>query len=243
MDKPQIFISENPDALAANFSRKLIGDLQKIFATKSKATVGLSGGNTPKKVFEYIAKNLATSTHWHKTHFFWGDERCVPAESDESNYGEAKRLLFDKIDIPSGNLHPIRGENDPEDEAKRYAEELNNYLDIVDGIPRFDINILGLGDDGHTASIFPDQMELLADERWCAVAQHPLSKQKRVTLTGKVLNHAATTYFLIAGSNKARIVKEIIGKAVEAEAYPAFYIFPEQGHLAYCLDKEAARGL
>lgn len=239
MPKPTLHVYNDLQDMAIGFSNHLIQVLKELSQKQEKITVGLSGGNTPKIIFKYLADNHVNSVVWEKVHFFWGDDRCVPEESSESNYGVAKRLFFDFIDIPKNNIHSVLGENNPEEEAKRYSEELTRFLSKTNGLPTLDINILGMGDDGHTASIFPYQIDLLNSDKICEVAAHPDSGQKRITITGKTLNNSKKTYFLIAGSNKAEVLKAVLEGSEKAKNYPTYFIDPENGTLDYFVDKAA----
>ena len=200
----------------------------------------LSGGNSPKGLFKKISKKYKDEIPWERIHLWWGDERCVSPESEQSNYKMTVDYLLSNIDIPKENIHRIRGEEEPEQEAKRYSAELQETLNLRGKDPVFDLIILGLGDDGHTASIFPDQIELFDYPENCAVAQHPITGQKRITLTGNVLNNANRIYFLVTGENKAMRVSEIMNDNEAAKLLPAYYISPENGDLIWFLDVEAA---
>lgn len=209
-------------------------------STQAVFNIALSGGNSPKGLFEKISKEYASRIPWGRIHLWWGDERCVPPDNKESNYKMTVDYLLANIDIPDENIHRIYGEDNPEGEAERYSQELEGALILRNGIPVFDIIILGLGDDGHTASIFPDQIGLFEYDRNCAVAMHPVTEQKRITLAGKVLNNASQIYFLVTGKNKSERVEEIINDHDVAKLLPAYYISPRNGKFTWFLDKEAA---
>lgn len=207
---------------------------------KDQVHVALSGGSTPKIVFDFLAENFKESINWSRIHFYWGDERCVPPTDDDSNYKMTVEHLFSKIMVPKENIHRILGENDPKSEALRYANLLEINLDRVEGVPQFDLVILGMGDDGHTASIFPHEIELWDAEDHCVVATHPDSGQKRVSINGQVINTSKEVAFLVTGSSKAEKVKAIVEKTKGSEAYPASLVNPESGNLIWLLDKDAA---
>jgi len=219
-------------------------EFSKYFAEKAKGEasfhVALSGGSTPKIVFDVLAKEFGASIDWKSVHFYWGDERCVLPTDDESNYKMTVEHLLSKIDIPEENIHRIKGEEDPEAEAVRYAQVLKNELPSKNGFPQFDLVILGMGDDGHTASIFPHEIELWQSENLCAVAVHPDSGQKRITITGNVINHSKTVAFLVTGATKEEKVGEIINCDGACETYPANLVAPTSGDLLWFLDKAAA---
>ena len=205
--------------------------------------VALSGGSTPKIVFDVLADNFADKVDWSKVHFYWGDERCVPPSDNESNYKMTLEHLFSKIEVPEENINRILGEKDPGGEALRYANLLEIDLDRVAGVPQFDLVILGMGDDGHTASIFPDEIELWDAADHCVVATHPDSGQKRVSINGKVINTAKEVAFLVTGASKAEKVKAVVQKTKGSEAYPASLVNPASGNLIWFLDQAAASKL
>nr|WP_298925414.1 6-phosphogluconolactonase [uncultured Allomuricauda sp.] len=210
---------------------------------KSVFHVALSGGSTPKVVFDVLADEFSSKIDWNKIHFYWGDERCVPPTDDESNYKMTVEHLFSKIDVPKENIHRVLGENEPLGEAYRYANLLEINLDRIDGIPQFDLVILGMGDDGHTASIFPHEIELWNAQYHCTVATHPESGQKRVSINGKVINTAKEVAFLVTGAGKAEKVKAILEKTEGFEVYPASLVNPSSGNLVWFMDEDAASGL
>lgn len=209
--------------------------------TKDAYHCALSGGSTPKLLFDYLAKEYADSPSWNNVHFYWGDERCVPPEDEESNYKMTKERLLDKVPIPEQNVHRVLGEADPKKEAARYGSELTAHIPVQNGLPVFDLIILGMGGDGHTASIFPHQMELLTTKSICAVAQHPESGQHRVTLTGPVINAAREVAFLVTGQGKSEKVTEILNHSGNWKDYPAAHIELENGKVIWYLDEAAAR--
>ncbi|MDC6365044.1 MULTISPECIES: 6-phosphogluconolactonase [Flavobacteriaceae] len=202
--------------------------------------VALSGGSTPKIVFDVLAQNFSDRIDWENIHFYWGDERCVPPTDEQSNYKMTVEHLFSKIELPEANIHRILGENDPTSEAMRYANLLEINLDRVAEVPQFDLVILGMGDDGHTASIFPHEIELWNSPDHCVVATHPDSGQKRVSINGKVINTAKEVAFLVTGASKAEKVKSVVEKMGGSEAYPASLVNPESGNLVWFLDKDAS---
>ncbi|HLG32959.1 MAG TPA: 6-phosphogluconolactonase, partial [Ignavibacteriaceae bacterium] len=175
-----------------------------------------------------------------KIHLFWGDERCVHPEDEESNFGMTKKFLLDYIDIPEKNVHRIRGEENPEKEAIRYTNEIKKYVPFYKELPLFDLIMLGLGEDGHTASIFTNQKRLINSDKICEVAVHPVSGQKRITLTGTVINNAKRIIFLVTGGNKSGVIKELL-EGKEKNKYPAAYINSIHGRTDYFMDKQAAK--
>ncbi|CAH1000986.1 6-phosphogluconolactonase [Neolewinella maritima] len=201
----------------------------------------LSGGSTPKLLFQLLAEEYRDKIDWSRLHFFWGDDRMVPYDDPESNYGEVKKLLFDHVPVEAEQIHPVPTELEPQEAARAYAATILEHLpQNSDGLPIFDINMLGMGTDGHTASIFPDSMELLTDERVCAVVKHPESGQLRVTLTGPVINASDEVVFLITGNSKTLRVAQIVNREQQATTFPAAHINPSSGRLHWFLDQAAA---
>jgi 6-phosphogluconolactonase len=204
-------------------------------------SIALSGGSTPQLLYSILGEHYSNSAPWEYVQFFWGDERCVPGDHPESNYGMAKSNFFDKITIPASNIHRIRGDEDPAKEAIRYSGEILSNIPVRYGLPSFDIILLGLGEDGHTASIFPENMDLLFSDRICEVTVHPVSFQKRITVTGKVINNSGSVIFLVTGKKKAEIVSEVIKRTSSVNKFPASYIDPGHGELRWLIDIEAGR--
>lgn len=222
--------------VAIEFSKYLAAFVNE----REKVHIALSGGSTPKIVFDELASSFKDEFDWEKVHFYWGDERCVPPSDEESNFKMTVEHLLSKIEIPEGNIHRIQGENAPIKEAQRYGELLAEKLPIVDGIPQFDLIILGMGDDGHTASIFPHEIYLWDSEANCEVAIHPDSGQHRVTITGKIINNAKTVAFLVTGAGKSEKVRIITQQELGCEEYPASLVNPTSKELLWFLDQEAA---
>lgn len=210
-------------------------------SVQERFNILLSGGNTPAELYKRINKKYAYSIDWERIHLWWGDERCVEPDNVNSNFKQANDFLIAHILIPDENIHRIKGENNPETEALRYAAEINENLNLRGGNPVFDLVLLGLGEDGHTASIFPDELELFEDERVCAVTKHPLSGQKRITITGRVLNNANRVFFMVTGANKAQRISEIMNDDEAAKLLPAYYISPANGELIWFIDEAAAQ--
>lgn len=234
----QIFKSK--EEMNQTFTKKV----KEIISQKDTITIALSGGSTPKSLFDYWAKLPEGEIDWKKVKFFWGDERCVPPTHEESNYKMTKEHLFDHIPVQEGQIFRIHGENNPAEEAKRYGELLSQELEKSADTPSFDILMLGMGDDGHTASIFPHEISLWDSHENCVTATHPTSGQQRVSLTGKVINASKHIFFLVTGENKADKVKEIIKQPDEAvKKYPAALVQPHSDNLHWYLDDSSAKFL
>lgn len=217
--------------------------LKKELEGRASYHIALSGGSTPKGVFDLLATPRYSDLDWSKVYLYWGDERCVPPTDNESNYKMTKDHLLSKVSIPETNIHRIHGEEIPSQEASRYGKIIEESVSEVDGIPQFDLVMLGLGDDGHTVSIFPDQIALWDSPKNCEVATHPESGQKRITITGRLVNHAKKVAFLVTGTAKADRVREIIQEEGEYQVYPASKVKPTSGEVYWFLDTEAATGM
>ena len=234
--RPETLIFDNPEALAAGFGKWFYNFIND----RPIVHVALSGGSTPKLFFQVLSRQYVHKIDWSKIQVFWGDERCVPPDHEESNFLMTRQYLLDQAPIHQQNIHRIQGESIPEAAAERYGELIADILPQRDNLPVFDLIILGLGADGHTASIFPGQMRLLESDHFCDVATHPESGQQRITLTGRVINNAANICFLVAGEGKSKVVAEILNNTGDWEGYPASYVRPGRGSLHWFLDQDAA---
>lgn len=238
MIKEEIKVYEDINNLCVGFT----DFLKKLLEVYPRINLSLSGGNTPKALFEFWSKNCQESIDWERITLFWGDERCVPPEDSMSNFGMTKEYLIDKVPAITGqNTRRVHGENEPNEEAEWYNKALRRKLPLREDIPCFEIVMLGLGDDGHTVSIFPDQIDLWDSEKDCIVAEHPETKMKRISITGRVVNNAQYVVFLVTGKNKAQKVKEIIESRKQfSNQYPAARVNPKYGYLYWFMDQEAA---
>jgi 6-phosphogluconolactonase len=223
------------ESLARDF-----GDmLQQLASDRETISIALSGGSTPKVVFDILSAEYLQKIAWSKLRLFWGDERCVAPDDKESNYGMTKHHLIDKVPILPQHIFRVMGELEPKEAARQYVQTLTNELPLKNGLPEFDLVLLGMGDDGHTASVFPHEIHLWDTGNVCEVATHPESGQKRVTLTGNVINNAQNIVFLVTGSSKAEKVHEIINKKGQFNSYPASLVDTDKS--TWMLDEEAAK--
>ena len=206
-------------------------------------SMALSGGSTPKAVFRFLAEHFNKQIPWEKVQLFWGDERCVPTDDKESNYRMANENLLTHIPIPESNIFRIKGEIDPQEEALKYKKVVEQNVTMEEVMPVFDLFMLGMGDDGHTASVFPDHSELFQSDRLFEVAVHPETGQQRITATGKLINHARVIVFLVTGEAKSSVVADILNKTGPWEKFPAAMVRPHNGKLYWLLDEGAASKL
>lgn len=186
--------------------------------------LALSGGETAKQMYELWVKEYADKIDWERLHFYWVDERCVAPDSPDSNYGHAHRLLFAPLYVAESQIHRIKGENNPEEEAIRYAAEVEKHVPSYKGLPHFDCIILGVGNDLHTASIFPHTMDLLTDNRTYATAAHRESGQIRVTMTGPVILNNSPLIVPVIGSGKGTVVDALEHPRYDLHPTPAIYV-------------------
>ncbi len=222
---------QSPEDLAAGFAAIFYRKIDEMLKDKAEMNIALSGGNTPKVFFKKLAEEYSRKIEWNRINFYWVDERCVPPDSPDSNFGNAYNTLFKFINISLSRLHRIKGEAPAEKESERYSELVKHNVPGDDFLPVFDIILLGIGEDGHTASIFPDQMALLTSPKLFASANHPDNHQLRITMTGKVINNAKNVYFLVTGMRKSAIVNDILHCDEKAIHYPASFIRPTKGKL------------
>jgi 6-phosphogluconolactonase len=238
--RPDIITAPDAEQTADQMAQRVMIYLNNRITQTKYVSIALSGGNTPKLLFQIFSDKYSTQIQWQRIHIYWCDERCVPPDHADSNYGMTKQYLLNHNTIPEQNIHRIEGESDPIAETIRYAKEVNTFVKTIRGLPAFDWILLGMGEDGHTASIFPDQMELLTTEKLTAVAVHPQSGQKRITLTGRIINNADWITFLVTGNNKAELVSKILKQDSLSLNFPAAKVEPNHGRLEWYLDSEAA---
>jgi 6-phosphogluconolactonase len=239
MNEP-VRVFGTPFELAESFAGEIVQKIKDAGSHKRHITLALSGGSTPELLFSILGDHFTNAAPWSHVHFFWGDERCVPPVSPDSNFGMAFRNLIKKIKIPENNIHRIYGEKEPSGEARRYAALIEQHTKKKENLPAFDMIILGMGEDGHTASIFPGLENLFVSEKICEVSVHPVTRQKRITLTGPVINNADNVKFLVTGRKKSEIVRQIINKEGNYMNFPASHIVPVHGTIEWLLDAEAA---
>ena len=235
-----LLVYENKEALAEATARNFADRAEQAIKSAGRFTVALAGGSTPKATYEILARDYAEDLDWSSLHFFFGDERTVPPDHEDSNYRMAKETLLDHIS--PGSVHRMRGEMLPDEAAMDYESELHEFFGSLGEPPNLDLIMLGLGEDGHTASLFPDTPALGVTDRW--VAQNPVPKLEtvRITLTLPVLNAARAVEFLVAGEGKAEALVEILEGNAEPSEYPAKLIDPT-GDLTWQVDQAASSQL
>ena len=231
----QVYIHKNAEETALALATCIAKEAEK---SQRLFAMAISGGQTPEILFSVLAQHFIKKIRWENVHIFWVDERCVPPDDNQSNYKNAYIHWLSKISIPKENIHRIRGEDNPTDEAIRYGQEIKKVCNSASGYPVFDFILLGLGVDGHTASIFPGQEYLLTAKSICKTSVHPASAQKRISLSGKVINNALRVAFLVTGQEKKEIVKRVIYD--NDPTLPASFVQPKKGKVYWFLDDYAA---
>jgi len=242
-DRPEVRVLPDLDYVV-RAAADTFEELAKSKAREGKVfTVALSGGSTPVRLFELLASEpYRSQMPWKSIHFFWGDERAVPPDASESNFGTANATLLSKVDVPDENIHRIKGElDDSVVAATEYEAELLRFFGLQQGeVPRFDLVFLGMGPDGHTASLFPGTQALSEIHRLVVAPWVDRLQAHRITLTLPVLNKAAHALFLVTGQDKAEVLRTVLHGDPDKPHYPAQLIRPENGDLTWLVDEAAA---
>jgi 6-phosphogluconolactonase len=211
--------------------------------TRGRCSIALSGGTTPRTLYRLLASQFRDQVPWEHVHVFWADERYVPAADPRSNYRMAKELLLDHVPCPAANIHPMpTGLPSAELAASDYEGTLRTHFRRT-GWPAFDLVLLGLGDDGHTASLFPGSPALTENSRWVVAVEAPADPPSRLTLTLPVITQAAAVFFLVAGAAKARALHQVLEGVSEWTVYPAAGLLTERTNVTWWVDAEAAARL
>lgn len=243
---PIVSIFEDGDALARGAAEEFLRRAVRKLEARDSFSVALSGGSTPKRLFELLAAEpFRSRMPWARIRFFWGDERTVPPEHPDSNFGMADRLLLSRVPIRPENVHRIPGEYSPPDRAAaEYEATLRRVFRLTEGdLPRFDLVFLGMGSDGHTASLFPGTAALTETRRLVVANWVEKLDAHRLTLTCPVFNRAACIVFLVSGAEKSEMLPRILADGGRAPRYPAQLIRPSKGELHWYIDRAAGRAL
>lgn len=225
-------------ALAAAAAAQFADIAERAIAARGKFNVALSGGTTPREIYRVIALEYADSIEWERVHVYWGDERCVPLEDPENNAHMAMVAMLRDVSIPPENIHRIPVQLPSEEAADTYQRTLLKHF--RDMLPRFDLILLGIGADGHTASLFPASPVLDEEDRWVVATQAPTGDADRVTLTLPVLNAALHILFLVVGTEKAEALATILAtETIDDSALPAARVQPTIGTVTWMVDQSA----
>jgi 6-phosphogluconolactonase len=242
----EIKVFGTTDELVQETARRIADLATETINAQGVFSIALSGGSTPGPVYEALASSpLAQQIEWPKVHIFWGDERCVEPADARSNYHMAKLALLDRVAIPLENIHRMKGEDEPHNAAEDYEVELRDFIGLEQTFlgAGLDLVLLGLGDNGHTASIFPGLPALLEPERWILAQYVEVVGMWRLTMTPPAINAASNVWFVVSGAGKARVLQRVIEGPFEPEVLPAQTIKATSGNLVWLLDQPAASAL
>ena len=234
-----------PQDLFQAAAEEVIRSATDAVAKRGRFTIALSGGSTPRNLYTLIAANASATLPWDKMFFFWGDERHVPPDSPDSNYRMAKESLLSKVPIPPANIFPVPAENpDAAQVAEVYEQTLRRFFAVAPGeFPRFDLILLGMGPDGHTASLFPETAALQEKSRLVVANWVEKLGGSRITFTLPLLNSARCVAFLVSGTDKAAALHEVLEGNAPADKYPSRLVQPSDGKLIWFVDRAAASEL
>ena len=241
--KPDIRIFKDAENLSRAAAIIFTQQAVKSISKRDRFLVALNGGNTPIRLFQMLATDFHDQVDWNKVHIFWGDERCVLPEDAGSSYGQAQEVLLSRVPIPASNIHRVKGELGPMETSKEYAITLKRFASPPLAWPRFDLVYLGMGEDGHTASLFPGSPLDVAEAVIPVTAQYQDRPANRVTLTPAVFNSARLVAFMVTGKKKADTLAKVLSESYNPAQYPAQRIKPKDGELIWLVDEEAASKL
>lgn len=241
--KPEIHVFNDLEGLSRAAADLFIEQAEQSIAARNRFLVALNGGGTPTRLFELLATDYHEKVEWSKLHVFWGDERCVPPEDAGSSYGQARDILLTHVLIPDVNIHRIKGELGPAEASKDYSLTLRGFASPPLEWPRFDLVFLGMGEDGHTASLFPGSPVDVSEPTMPVTAHYQDRPANRVTLTPIVFNSARMIAFMATGEKKANTLAEVLSDSYNPERYPAQRIDPKDGRLIWLVDEAAASKL
>ena len=241
--KPEIRIFKDLEELSRAAANLFIEQAAQSIAERNYFLVALNGGSTPTRLFQLLATDYREKVDWSKVDIFWGDERCVPPDDVGSSYGQARNALLDRVSIPDANIHRIKGELGPAEASKDYSLILRRFASPPFEWPRFDLIYLGMGEDGHTASLFPGSSVDVSEPTMPVTAHYQDRPADRVTLTPNVFNSARMIIFMAIGEKKAVMLTEVLSERYNPVLYPAQRIHPKDGRLIWLVDEAAASKL
>ncbi len=237
--KPDLRIFPDVESLSRAAAQGLMDRINATVLGGGHFYLTLAGGNTPRALYRVLGADYRHEIPWQQVHVFWGDERYVPPDDTRSNYRTARETLLDHIPLPTKNIHPMPTDYaEPQDAARAYERTLKNFFTGL--WPRFNVVLLGLGSDGHTASLFPGSSALEEKERWVVAAKGPAEPRQRLTLTLPVLIHSDQIYFLVAGSDKAAALRRALADAPDSRNRPAAGVRLRHASVVWWTDAAAA---
>jgi 6-phosphogluconolactonase len=241
--KPEIRVFKDVEKLSRAAAHLFVEQAMQSIGERNQFLVALNGGNTPARLFQLLATTFREKLDWSKVHVFWGDERCVPPDDAGSSFGQAMEALLRHVPIPDENIHRIKGEWGPTQASREYSVLLKQFAAPLLKWPRFDLVFLGMGEDGHTASLFPGSPIELSEPTLPVTAHYQDRPANRVTLTPVVFNSARMVAFMATGEKKAQTLAQVLSDRYNPELYPAQRIEPKSGRLVWLVDSEAASRL
>lgn len=241
--KTEVRIFKNMESLSREAADIFTGQGMQSITQRDRFLVALNGGSTPTRLFQLLATEYRDNIDWNKVHIFWGDERCVPPDDPESSYGQARGLFLSHVSIPDSNIHRVNGELEPAEASRDYLRTLKKFSSPPLEFPRFDLVYLGMGEDGHTASLFPGSRVEVTEPTLPVIAHYQDRPANRVTLTQVVFNQARIVAFMATGEKKANTLAEVLSDRYNPSLYPAQRIEPKNGRLIWLVDEAAANQL
>ena len=241
--KPDIRIFKGLETLSRHAANIFVEQAEQAIRERGQFLVALNGGNTPNRLFQLLATDYKDKVDWSKTFIFWGDERCVPPDDPGSSYGQARDAFLSHVSIPTSNILQVKTELGPAEAAKNYALTLEQFASAPLDVPRFDLIYLGMGEDGHTASLFPGSPVQATETVIPVTANYQNRPANRVTMTPLVFNQAYHVVFMATGEKKASTLAEVLSDRYNPELYPAQRISPKDGELIWLVDEDASSKL
>jgi 6-phosphogluconolactonase len=241
--KPEVRIFKDLEGLSRSAAELFVQQAAQSIVERGRFLVALNGGSTPTRLFQLLGTDVREAIRWSEVHLFWGDERCVPADDPGSSYGQARDVFLSRVPIPVSNIHRIKGELGPVESSKEYSLTLREFASSPFEWPRFDLIYLGMGEDGHTASLFPGSPVGVSAPTMPVTAHYQDRPANRVTLTPIVFNSARLIVFMASGEKKAQTFAEVLSDRYNLELYPAQRIQPDDGKLIWLVDEAAASKL
>ena len=241
--KSDIRIFKDLEKLSRHAANIFVEQAAGSIAEHDRFLIALNGGNTPTRLFQLLAEEYKDKVNWNKVHVFWGDERCVPPDDPGSSYGQARDALLSHVPIPDSNVHRVNTSLSPVEAAKDYSYTLSSFASPPLDVPRFDLIYLGMGEDGHTASLFPNSTVHATETVVPVTAHYQDRPANRVTMTQLVFNQAHKIVFMATGEKKAVTLAEVLSDRYNPAQYPAQRIDPKDGELIWLVDEAATSKL
>jgi 6-phosphogluconolactonase len=241
--KPKVRLFEDLEDLSRAAAELFVEQAEQSIADRGRFLVALNGGSTPTRLFQLLATEFSEKVNWNKVYVFWGDERCVSPDDPGSSYGQAQEMLLRRVPIPEENVQRVKGERGPAEASEEYSLTLQRFASPPLNWPRFDLVYLGMGEDGHTASLFPGSPVDVSEAAMPVTAHYQDRPADRVTLTPVVFNSARMIVFMATGEKKAQTLAQVLSGRYNPDLYPAQRIEPQEGRLIWLVDEDAASRL